>query len=128
MADGEQKNRRENKIMSLVKASGKYIRVSPFKIRPLVDQIRGKEYAAAREILMFSPKLTAKYVVKVLDSAAANAENNNKVSKDELYISEAQVGEGPTLKRVRFRAMGRVNRIRKRTSHVTIGLSKKGEE
>jgi len=113
--------------LDLVKASGKYIRVSPFKIRPLADQIRGKDFSKARELLQFSPKLTAKYILKVLDSAGANAENVQKVNRDELIVSEAYIGEGPTLKRVEFRAMGRVNRIRKRTSHITIGLSKKGE-
>ena len=113
--------------MAIAKAKGKYIRVSPFKIRLLADQIRGKDFGSARELLQFSPKLTAKYILKVLDSAAANAEKVQKVSRDELMISDALVDEGPTLKRVRFRAMGRVNRIRKRTSHITIGLSKKGE-
>ena len=108
-------------------AKGKYIRVSPFKIRLLADQIRGKNFTKARELLQFSPKLSAKYVLKVLDSAGANAEKVEKTSKEELVVKDAYVDEGPTLKRVQFRAMGRVNRIRKRTSHITIGLSKKGE-
>lgn len=113
--------------MAIATAKGKFIRVSPFKIRPLVNQIRGKGFSQARELLQFSPKLTAQYILKVLDSAAANAENVKKVSRDELIVSDAFVDEGPTLKRVEFRAMGRVNRIRKRSSHITIGLSRKGE-
>lgn len=113
--------------MAITQAKGKFIRVSPFKIRPVVDQIRGKSFDQAQETLQFSPKLTAAYVLKVLNSAAANAESAKKVSRDQLFVSEATVDEGPTLKRVRFRAMGRVNRIRKRTSHITIGLSMKGE-
>ena len=111
--------------MALVRAKGKYIRVSPFKIRSIMDQIRGKDFGKARQTLLFSEKLTAEYLLKVLDSAGANAENVKKVSKDELFVSEARVDEGPTLKRMEFRAMGRANRINKRTSHITIGLSKR---
>lgn len=113
--------------MVLVRAKGKYIRVSPFKIRPLMDQIRGKDFGEARQTLQFSHKLTAEHLLTVLDSAAANAENVKKVSRNELFVSEAYIGEGPTLKRIEFRAMGRTNRLNKRTSHITIGLSKKGE-
>lgn len=113
--------------MAIATARGRFLRVSPFKIRPLVKQIKGKSFSQARELLQFSPKLTAQYILKVLDSAAANAESVKKVSRDELFVSDVFVNEGPTLKRVEFRAMGRVNRIRKRSSHITIGLSKKGE-
>ena len=113
--------------MSLVQAKGNFIRVSSFKIRPIVDQIRGKSFTEARQTLEFSPKLTAQYVLKVLNSAGANAENVKKVNRDDLFVSEAFIDEGSTLKRMEFRAMGRTNRIRKRTSHITIGLSKKGE-
>lgn len=110
-----------------VKAVGRYIRVSPFKIRPIVDSIKGKSVEEAEGILKFSPKGVAKYVLQVLNSATANARQSEKLKAkpEELSVSKAFVDEGPTLKRVEFRAMGRANRIRKRTSHVTVILSKK---
>ncbi len=113
--------------MALVQAKAKYVRVSPYKIRPVIDQVRGKSYSEAKELLMFSPKLSAEHVLNVLNSAAANAENVKKVNRDELYVSQAFIDEGPALKRIEFRAMGRANRLKKRTSHITIGLSKRGE-
>lgn len=114
--------------MAVVKAEAKYIRVSPFKARIVMDQIRGKSYEEANQILTFSPKGAAFYIRKVLNSAAANAENNLKdehLNRGDLVVEQAYVDEGPTIKRYQYRAMGRVNRIRKRTSHITIGLSEK---
>ena len=108
-------------------ARGKYIRVSPFKVRPLVNAIKGKPVEEAESILRFSPKGIAKHVLQVLNSATANAQQSDKLKAkpEELVVSKAFVGEGPTLKRIEFRAMGRANRIRKRTTHITVVLSKK---
>jgi len=117
--------------MSIVKAEAKYIRMSPSKARLVANQIRGKSFDDAYSLLKFSPKGAAYHILKVLNSAASNAENNlgeSKLNRSDLYISEVLIDEGPTLKRYQYRAMGRVNRIRKRTSHITIGLSKRGEQ
>jgi len=103
-----------------VKAQAKYVRTSPRKVREVVDLIRGKSVADARATLVFTNRAAAHDVAKVLNSAVANAENNDNLSADDLYIKTAYVNEGPTLKRWKFRAMGRVNRIRKRSSHITI--------
>ena len=109
-----------------VKAQAKYVRVAPRKVREVVDLIRGKSVAEARSTLFFANRNAARIVAKVLNSAVANAENNNALSADDLYVKEARVDEGPTLKRWKFRAMGRVNRIRKRSSHITIAVEQKG--
>lgn len=113
-----------------VRAVARYIRVSAFKIRPVIDLIKGKHALEAKSILQFSNKGVATHVLKVLNSAIANAQNSKelKARSEELIISEAYADEGPTMKRVQFRAMGRVNRIRKRTSHITIVLSTEEEE
>ena len=108
-----------------VKAQAKYIRVSPRKAREVVDLIRGKSVADARTTLVFTNRAAAQVVAKVLNSAVANAENNNNLSADDLFVKEAFVDEGPTLKRWQFRAMGRVNRIRKRSSHITIAVEQR---
>ena len=108
-----------------VKAQAKYIRVSPRKAREVVDLIRGKSVADARTTLVFANRAAAQVVAKVLNSAVANAENNNNLSADDLFVKEAFVDEGPTLKRWQFRAMGRVNRIRKRSSHITITVDER---
>jgi large subunit ribosomal protein L22 len=108
-----------------VKAQAKYIRVSPRKAREVVDLIRGKSVAEARTTLVFTNRGAAQIVAKVLNSAVANAENNNNLSADDLFVKEAFVDEGPTLKRWQFRAMGRVNRIRKRSSHITITVDER---
>jgi large subunit ribosomal protein L22 len=108
-----------------VKAQAKYIRVSPRKAREVVDLIRGKSVTDARTTLVFANRGAAQVVAKVLNSAVANAENNNNLSVDDLFVKEAFVDEGPTLKRWQFRAMGRVNRIRKRSSHITITVDER---
>jgi len=107
------------------KASAKYIRVSARKARLVVDLIRGKDVAHAQQILEYSPKAAARVVSKVLNSAIANAEHNNGLNPDELFVSRAFVDEGPTLKRFRPRAMGRATRINKRTSHITLVLDER---
>ena len=108
-----------------VKAQAKYIRISPRKVREVVDLIRGKPVADARTVLVFANRGAAAVVAKVLNSAVANAENNANLSADDLFVKEAYVDEGPTLKRWQFRAMGRVNRIRKRSSHITITVDER---
>jgi large subunit ribosomal protein L22 len=111
----------------VVSASAKYVRISPRKARLVVDLIRGKSVADARAILLLTPRGAAPVVGKVLASAVANAENNNDLVAEDLYIARAYVDEGPTLKRFRPRAMGRATRIRKRTSHITISLDERKE-
>jgi large subunit ribosomal protein L22 len=101
------------------RASAKYIRISARKMRRSVDLIRGRHVDDARRILKFSPLAPNPILSKVLDSAVANAEQQQAIPEN-LMISRAWVDEGPTLKRFRPRAMGRATRIRKRTSHVTI--------
>ena len=108
-----------------VRAQAKYVRMSPRKVREVVDLIRGKSVSDARTALFFANRGAAKVVAKVLNSAVANAENNNDLAAAELYVKEAYVDEGPTLKRWKFRAMGRVNRIRKRSSHITIAVDER---
>jgi large subunit ribosomal protein L22 len=108
-----------------VRAQAKYVRVAPRKARDVVDQIRGKSVADARATLLLANRGAAILVGKVLNSAVANAENNNGLVADQLYVKEAKVDEGPTMKRWKFRAMGRVNRIRKRTSHITVAVEQR---
>jgi large subunit ribosomal protein L22 len=106
-------------------ARAKYIRISPRKARLVVDLIRGKDVADAQQMLDYSPKAAARTVAKILNSAIANAEHNNGLDPDELYICRAYVDEGPTLKRFRPRALGRATRINKRTSHITLVLDER---
>ena len=107
------------------KATAKYVRMSPTKVRRVVDLIRGLPASEAQAIMKFDPHAASEPVGKVLDSAVANAEHlahvrSQRLDPDELFITEAFVDEGPTLKRFRPRAQGRAYRIRKRTSHITI--------
>ena len=108
-----------------VRAQAKYVRVAPRKAREVVDLIRGKSVAEARSTLFFANRNAARVVARVLNSAVANAENNNAFSVDDLYVKEARVDEGPTLKRIQPRAMGRAFRINKRTSHITVVVSQR---
>ena len=108
-----------------VRAQAKYIRVAPRKAREVVDLIRGKSVPDARATLLLANRGAAILVAKVLNSAVANAENNNGLVAEQLYVKEAKVDEGPTMKRWKFRAMGRVNRIRKRTSHITVAVEQR---
>jgi large subunit ribosomal protein L22 len=109
------------------RAIARHVRVSPRKARLVVDTIRGKSAADAATILKFTPKGAAEVVAKVLDSAVANAEHNLKIKPDTLFVSEAFVDEGPTIKRIRPRAMGRAFRIRKRSSHITVVVKQREE-
>ncbi len=113
---------------SEVRAQARFVRTAPRKAALVVDQIRGRSVPEARTILAFMTRDAAIDVRKVLDSAVANAEANHGLVGDDLYISSAYVGAGPTLKRWRARARGRVGRIRKRTCHITIALALPGGE
>lgn len=108
---------------STVRAEARYVRAAPRKTQLIVDQIRGRPVPEARAILAFMTRDAARDVRRVLDSAVANAEANHGLAGDELVVSTAYVGAGPVLKRWRARARGRVGRIRKRTSHITIMLA-----
>jgi len=110
-----------------VRAVGRFIRVSPYKARQIADLIRGKDLEEARYITTFSPQDAARLVGKVLESAVANAENNNGLRADDLMVVNCYVDEGPTLKRWRPRAYGRATRIRKRTSHITVIVGEREE-
>ncbi len=111
-----------------VSATAKYVRMAPRKVRLVVDQIRNKSVSQALELLQFAEVAAAVPVEKVLRSAVANAENNNNnLRANNLYIAEAYVDEGPTLKRIRPRAKGSASRINKRTSHITIVVAPRKE-
>ena len=101
-------------------AQARYVRTAPMKARRVVDLIRGMKAEDALSTLSFAPQAASEPVQKVLASAMANAENNKRLDRSTLWISEAYVDEGPTLKRFRPRAQGRAFRIRKRTSHITV--------
>ena len=103
----------------------KYLRVSPRKVKILCDLIRGKDVNTASAYLMQTPKAASEPVLKLLRSAIANAENNNNMDVEKLFVSTAVANPGPVLKRGRPRAQGRYNRILKRTTHITIGVSEK---
>ena len=106
-----------------VRAQAKWARMSARKARLVLDHIRGRTVPEARTILAFSPRAAATEIEKVLRSAVANAEANHGLDGDELVVEAAFADEGPTLKRWRARARGRVNRVRKRTCHVTLVLA-----
>jgi large subunit ribosomal protein L22 len=106
-----------------VSATAKWVRSSARKARLVTDEIRGRSVPEARTILAFSPRAVARDVEKVLRSAVANAEANHNMRGDELYVVTAYADEGPTLKRWRARARGRVARIRKRTCHITVKVT-----
>ena len=102
------------------KATLRYIRISPRKVGIVCDQIRGKSVAQANAILALTPKAAAEPLAKLLNSAAANAENNHGMDPEKLYVAEVYATGGPIIKRFMPRAQGRAYRINKRTSHVTV--------
>jgi len=102
------------------RAVARHVRVSPMKARRVVDLVRGLPAKEALTVLQFAPQAASEQVYKVLASAVANAENNERLDPDSLLVAAAYVDEGPTLKRFRPRAQGRAYRIRKRTCHITI--------
>lgn len=109
------------------KAIAKYIRISPRKARQVIDLIRGKKVNEAFAILRFTPHKATESISKVLKSAVANAEHNYEMNTDELFVEEAYVDAGPSLKRVMPRAMGRADIIKRRSSHITVVVSEKKE-
>jgi ribosomal protein L22 len=108
---------------AVVRASARYVRIAPRKARLIADQVRGLHIEKARALLQFSPRGAAEDIHKLIDSAAANAENNHDLIGDEMKVSSITVDEGPTLKRFRPRAMGRATPIHKRTSHIAVALT-----
>ena len=107
------------------KAVAKYVRMSPIKLKPITDLVRGKDLNEALNILKFTPGKGSEIVEKVVKSAAANAENNNNMDPAKLYVEECYANQGPIMKRVRPRAQGRAYRIEKRMSHITVVLNEK---
>jgi large subunit ribosomal protein L22 len=112
----------------MVRAQAKWVRMSARKARIVLDHIRGRTVPEARTILAFTPRAAATDIEKVLRSAVANAEANHGLDGDDLVVAAAYADEGPTLKRWKPRARGRVNRIRKRTCHVTLILVEAPEQ
>nr|WLD05998.1 hypothetical protein [Meringosphaera mediterranea] len=102
------------------KASGRYIRISPRKVRRVLDQIRGRKYTDALMLLEFMPYRACKPILKVLNSAVANSEHNFNMEKEKLKVSEAFANQGPVLKRFRPRAQGQGYKIRKPTCHIIV--------
>ena len=112
---------------SEVKAIARYIRMSPHKVRRVLDQIRGKSYREALILLEFMPYRSCDPILKVLRSAAANAEHNAGMDRAKLIISQAFCDQGPILKRFRPRAQGRAYQIRKPTCHITVAVAAQSE-
>ncbi|KAB2951412.1 50S ribosomal protein L22 [Heliorestis acidaminivorans] len=106
-------------------AVAKYVRTSPRKVRQVIDLIRGKAVADALAILKFTPVKSAVDVEKVLKSAIANAEHNYDMDVEQLIVKACYVDQGPSIKRIKPRAMGRADVIRKRTSHITVVVAEK---
>jgi ribosomal protein L22 len=113
----------ENSELPVVRASARFLRTSPRKVRLVADQVRGLPIEEARALLRFSPRGAARDVGRVIDSAAANAENNHDLPADDLRVAEIYVDEGPTMRRWRARARGRATRIEKRTCHLSVALT-----
>ncbi len=105
----------------------KYARISPRKVKIVLDLIRGKDTTTAMAILKNTPKAASEYLIKLLNSAISNAEHNFNMNVSDLYVSECFVCAGPTLKRIMPRAQGRADRILKRTSHVTMAVKERTE-
>lgn len=107
------------------RATVKYARISPRKVKIVLDLIRNQPADKAMAILRFTPKAACEYLEKLLKSAMANAENNHHMDVSRLFVAECFVGPGPTLKRIRPKDHGRAHRILKRTSHITLVLREK---
>jgi ribosomal protein L22 len=107
----------------VVNARASYVRIAPRKARLVANQVRGLPIEDALTLLRFSPRGAARDIAKLIDSAAANAENNHDLVADDLLVKQITVDEGPTLRRYRPRALGRATRINKRTSHIKVALT-----
>lgn len=110
------------------KAIAKYVRMSPSKLKPIADLVRGKDLEEALTILKFTPGKGSEIVEKVVLSAAANAENNHDMNRDDLYVAEVYANQGPTMKRWRAGARGGASKILKRSSHVGVTLKERSAE
>ena len=107
------------------KAVAKYVRMSPTKLAPITDLVRGKDLQEALTILKFTPGKASELVEKVVQSAAANAENNHDMDVSKLYVAEIYANKGPTMKRWRAGAQGRAGKILKRSSHIGVTLKER---
>ncbi|MFV0515974.1 MAG: 50S ribosomal protein L22 [Aminipila sp.] len=107
------------------KAIAKYVRMSPIKLKPIADLVRGKDLNEALTILKFTPGKGSEIIEKVVKSAAANAENNFDMNPDNLYVAEVYAHQGPTMKRWRAGAQGRASVILKRSSHIGVTLKER---
>ncbi len=121
--------KKEKKAIGIGKDEGravlKYARISSRKVKIVIDLIKNKSIDEAYGILRYTPKAASEVLYKILKSAEANASNNNGLNRDELFVSDAYATQGPTLKRIMPRAQGRANRIRKRSSHITLVLKER---
>jgi ribosomal protein L22 len=122
-APSRRRRRADSDELPVVRATAKYVRVAPRKARLIADQVRGMHIEQARALLEFSPRGAAQDIQKLINSAAANAENNHDLIGDEMRITSITVDEGPTLRRFRPRALGRATPINKRTSHIAVALT-----
>lgn len=113
---------RQSKSDTRPRATAKFVRISPFKVRVVLDIIKGKPVVEAIAILENTPKAASEVLVKLVNSAVANGENNQNLAKSDMYIAECYANEGPTLKRIQPVSKGRAYRINKRTSHITVVL------
>jgi large subunit ribosomal protein L22 len=113
----------ETTDLPIVRASARYVRTAPRKVRVVADQVRGKGVEEALALLRFSTRGPAEQVRKLIASAAANAENNHDLDPEEMRIAEISVDEGPTMRRYRARARGRATKIDKRTCHINVALT-----
>ena len=109
----------------VAQATLRYARISTRKVQIVCDLIRGKSVPEATAVLMATPKAASELMLKILKSAAANAENNHQMDPEKLYVSATYANPGPIIKRIRHRAQGRAFRINKRTSHITIAVSER---
>nr|ACQ99341.1 ribosomal protein L22 [Corynebacterium otitidis] len=116
-----------SETITSARATARYVRTSTLKARRVIDLVRGKPVAEALAILKYAPQSAATPVAKVVNSAAANAENNFGLDRDGLVISEIYATEGPTMRRFQPRAQGRAFQIRKRTSHITVVVESQKE-
>ncbi len=107
------------------RAIARFIRIAPRKAQQVVDIVRGKQVDEALAILKFTPKAAAPIVYKLIQSAVANAENNNNMDREKMFVAEIYANQGPTMKRFRPRAQGRATTIRKRTSHIGVVVKEK---
>ena len=123
----EKTARRRENADKRPRAIARYVRISSRKVRIVIDLIRGKSVREAEAILRYTPKAATEPVLKLLNSAVADAENNLELNRDDLYVAEVYANQGPTLMRFRARARGRASRIRKRTSHITIVLDQQAK-